>query len=86
MKKVFVVVLAFVCAASLAEEKAEEAAAPVADGERPKTFKRLIPADVLRGKLVEKDFCNFLEALQDFVFKCFAENFYLLGYLKLNVF
>lgn len=56
MKKVFVVLLAFVCATSFAEDKPEEAtpaaAAAAADGERPKTFKRLIPADVLRGKLI----------------------------------
>lgn len=53
MMKVFVFVLAFVCAASLAaEDKPEDATAAAAavDGERPKTFKRLIPADVLRGK------------------------------------
>lgn len=49
--KVFVVLLAFVCAASLAEDEAPKET-PAVEGERPKTFKRLIPADVLRGKYI----------------------------------
>lgn len=53
--KVFIVLALLAVAVYGAEEKKEETkaatpATPAADGERPKTFKRLIPADVLRGK------------------------------------
>lgn len=46
--KVLVVIVAVACCACLAAEEEKKEAA--AEGERPKTFKRLIPADVLRGE------------------------------------
>lgn len=42
--------LTLVFAADKKPADAKPAAAAATDGERPKTFKRLIPADVLRGK------------------------------------
>lgn len=74
---VFAVCLAVVLAA---EEKKDEAK----DAERPKTFKRLIPADVLRGKKFSQNY-YFMSCHRESVF-FFPVNYWLLnGNNKTNI-
>lgn len=59
MNKFFVLAVVVLAVAYAADEKKDAAA----DAERPKTFKRLIPADVLRGEWL-LFFCSKVNGVQ----------------------